>query len=249
MTDLLEEKVVKKIQVWNDDLSKIQDIFSEFSKSITDYDRESDADERKNKLEKITELHDKIIEELDIMGDDVGVKYDVLKDGLQSKYDNLLEKYENAQGSGYFNFGDRDGKKAREEIKKLFKLSKENLSNTNLNNRVVDKLDALNDYIEKVMATFGPKGILVNLHEQVENRARQMSRIVAEKPSDTPFKTPFSTPSKTPKKGKIPDFSPMPLPLDPEDKKEIEKMIENPEMKAQIVNKIMKAFPSSKRIN
>ena len=75
-----------------------------------------------------------------------------------------------------------------------------------------------------------------------------MSRIVAEKPGDSPFKTPFSTPSKTPKKkGKVADFSPMPLPLDPEEKKEIEKMIENPEMKNQIVDRIMKAFPSFKR--
>ena len=75
-----------------------------------------------------------------------------------------------------------------------------------------------------------------------------MSRIVAEKPGDSPFKTPFSTPSKTPKKkGNVADFSPMPLPLDPEEKKEIEKMIENPEMKTQIVDRIMKAFPSFKR--
>jgi len=62
MTDLLKKEIVEKIQAWNDDLSKIQDIFSEFSKSVTDYDRESDADERKNKLEEITELHDKIVE-------------------------------------------------------------------------------------------------------------------------------------------------------------------------------------------
>ena len=51
----------------------------------------------------------------------------------------------------------------------------------------------------------------------------------------------------TPKKGKTQQFSPMPLPLDPEDKEEIEKMIENPEMKTQIINKIMKAFPSFKK--
>ena len=62
MTDLLKKEIVEKIQAWNDDLSKIQDIFSEFSKSVTDYDRESDADERKNKLEEITESHDKIVE-------------------------------------------------------------------------------------------------------------------------------------------------------------------------------------------
>jgi len=133
MTDLLEEKVVQKIQLWNDDLSKIQSLFSEFSKSVTDYDRESDSDERKNKSEKITELHDKIVEELDILGEYVGEKYDALKDELQYKYDDLFEKYETAQGNGYFNHGERDGKKEREEIKKLFKLSKENLSNTNLN--------------------------------------------------------------------------------------------------------------------
>ena len=90
-------------------------------------------------------------------------------------------------------------------------------------------MDALNDYIEKVVATFGPKGILVNLHEQVENRARQMSRILREKPSDILQNTLALL--KNTKKSKIPDFSPMPLPLDPEEKKEIEKMIENPEMK------------------
>ena len=185
---------------------------------------------------------------MDILGEDVGEKYDEVYNDLQSKYDNLLEKYETAQGNGYFNYGERDGKKEHEEIKKLFKLSKENLNNTNLNNRVVDKLDALNDYIEKLNSNFGKTGALVNLHGKLVNRAKEMSRIVAEKSGDSPFKTPMSTPSKTPKKkGKVSDFSPMPLPLDPEEKKEIEKMIENPEMKNQIVDKIMKAFPSFKR--
>eukprot|EP01080_Neovahlkampfia_damariscottae_P000763 gene763-9014_t len=214
----------------------MQDLYAEFSKSITEYDKENDVDERKNLLEKITELHDKIVEELDTLGGDVGENYNDLKDVLASRYKYLDEKYDDVQGKGYFNYGEREGKKEREEIKTLFELSNENLTNTTLKNRAVDKLDALNDYIAKFESNFGKKGVLVDLHSKLENRAKEI-----------PFKTPFSTPSKTPKKGKTGDFSPMPLPLDPEDKKEIEKMIENPEMKAQIIDKIMKAFPSFKK--
>jgi len=39
----------------------------------------------------------------------------------------------------------------------------------------------------------------------------------------------------------------MPLPLKPKDKKEIEKIIEDPQMKSQIIDKIMKAFPTFQR--
>eukprot|EP01080_Neovahlkampfia_damariscottae_P011408 gene11408-4575_t len=84
---------------------------------------------------------------------------------------------------------------------------------------------------------FGVGGTVANYYSTINERAKQFANMLS-----TPPSTPKLTPSKKEK-----DFLPMPLPLDPEDKKEIEKMIENPEMKAQIIDKIMKAFPSFKK--
>ena len=50
------------------------------------------------------------------------------------------------------------------------------------------------------------------------------------------------TSSKKTKERKELDFEPMSLLLKPKDKKEIEKIIEDPQMKSQIIDKIMKAF-------
>eukprot|EP01080_Neovahlkampfia_damariscottae_P012914 gene12914-7425_t len=124
----------------------------------------------------------------------------------------------------------------RNKLKKEFQLDQK-LSIEELKNNIIGDLNEINKFIKNSKEKFDVNSTIANYYSTINERAKQFANMLS-----TPPSTPMLTPKK---KGK--DFEPMPLPLDPEDKKEIEKMIENPEMKAQIIDKIMKAFPSFKK--
>ena len=250
MTDLLDSDDVKKIEDWKKKLAALQNIYSDFSQRITAYDREKDEEVRKDSVQKMIEIYDDFTDKYNLLGKNVGDDFKDLEAPLDHVYKYLKEIYEEAKKNGYFDFGEPSGKDERDEIRVEFELRKEKLGNEQLGVREAEKLKSLNQYVDLFKSSFGPGGVLNDLFSKIENRYKDFKRIRDEKSPDTPLKTPnsvFYTPISKTKEGKGTDFEPMPLPMKPEDKKEIEKIIEDPQMKSQIIDKIMKAFPTFKK--
>eukprot|EP01080_Neovahlkampfia_damariscottae_P001094 gene1094-10611_t len=134
--------------------------------------------------------------------------------------------------SGFLSSGEKssEGKSARDKLKKEFKYESK-ITIDELKKSIISDLNEIKKYLDESSKKFKVDGVIFGYKSIIEKREKEFERML-----------PSSTPSSPNKKPNI-----SPLPIDPDDKKKIEKMIENPEMKAQIIDKIMKAFPSFKK--
>jgi len=123
-------------------------------------------------------------------------------------------------------------------LKKIFKYSK-TFSIDNLKNSMISDLNEINKFIKNLKEKFKVEGTVANYSSKISEKAKQFTNML-----NTPPSTPMLTLSKKTKEKKGLDFEPMPLSLKLKDKKEIEKIIEDPQMKSQIIDQIMKAFPT-----
>ena len=241
MTDLLDEKTINKFKSWDDLFEKIKQMFQEFSESITKYDREKDDEEKVQLRDEITELYNLLSELYEKLDEEISDDFDKMIYDAELRFEKLKKLYNDAKNKGYLDKGAKPGKAEHDELKKIFKYG-ENISIEELKNSMIHDLNEINKFIKNSKDKFKVDGTVANFSSKINERTAQFSKML-----DTPPSTPMLTPSKKTKKGKGPDFEPMPLPMKLEDKKEIEKIIEDPQMKSQIIDKIMKAFPTFKK--